>query len=281
MPSGSHGGGSGGSHGGFSGGGFSRGGSSFGSSRGQSFRPRGPRTVIFFGRPVILTSARQILLSIILMFGFFVVLATFAFGTSISSAKDHLKMIEEEQRYYLQMVADAELDPSLQTVGKVKAVYYQDDYDKYYIEYYLYDETGRSYEGYSFSVYNLTNAPKKGSEILLAVDDADIDSTTDSVPMDYKNFTLEDDGEYMLYKSRLKYYTTGTVVLIIVIVALIGGCILVVATAKRKKEEQEEAEKKEQTKKAEEAQRKKFCQYCGNRVNETDRNCPQCGARLL
>ena len=276
MPSGSHGGGGGGSHGGFSGGGFSRGGS-YSGSRGHGFRPRGPRTIIFFGRPRILTSARQFVLSLILMLGVFVVLGLFAFGSSISTTKDHMKMIEEEQRFYLQMIADAEANTDLQTIGKVKAVYFQDDYDKYYIEYYLYDEIGRSYEGYTFSVYTLENAPKKGTEILLAVDDVNIDSTTDSIPMDYKNFTLKDDGEYMFYKSRLQYYTIAIVVSIFLVLVLVGGYILVIATAKRK-EEDAKREKQEQEEKEE---RKKYCQYCGSKLDETDKNCPQCGARIL
>jgi len=130
-------------------------------------------------------------------------------------------------------------------------------------------------------VYTLQNVPKKGSEILLAVDDSDIDSTTDSIPMDYKNFTLEDDGEYLAYKSRLNYYKISMVVSIIIVVALVGGYILVIATAKRKEEEKKEQEKQEQEEKEQAEERKKFCQYCGNRVNSNDRNCPQCGAKLL
>ena len=133
MPSGSHGGGGGGSHGGFSGGG----GGSFRFSNGGSFRHRvrGPRTVIFFGRPVILTSARQMVLSFVSFFIVIAAMCTLAFWSSRSAAKDNIAMIEEEQRYYLQMVADAEADTSLQVEAEVTGVFYKTDYGKYYITY--------------------------------------------------------------------------------------------------------------------------------------------------
>ena len=281
MPSGSHG-GSSGSHGGFRGGG----GSSFG---GGGFRrsgssghvtPRGPRHIRWFGgRTIIISTGRQNLLSFIAFFVVCCIMCAVAGFSSASTTKSDLVMIEEEQRYYLSMVSDAEADPDLQTTGKVTGVFYKQEYEKYYITYEFYSGSA-TYSGYTFSIYTLESAPKKGTEILLAIDDEVIDSSTDSVPMDYKNYTLEDDGEYMMLKERLSYNRAIGFGGIAGVILLVGGAVLVVATAKKKEaEEKAETEKKEEEKQQEE-ERKKYCQYCGSKVNPEDVTCGQCGASL-
>ena len=151
--------------------------------------------------------------------------------------------------------------------------------DKYYITYTFYSNE-RTYSGYSFSIYTMDTAPKKGTEILLAIDDETIDSSTDSIPMDYKNYTLEDDGEYMMLKEQLSYNRAMGIGGVVVAILLVGGSLLVISTAKKKEEEKAEEEKKVEQEKKQEEERKKYCQYCGTKVNPEDKICEQCGARL-
>lgn len=282
MPSGSHG-GSAGSHGGFSGGG-SRG-SSFGRSSGSrnqgSFRPRGPRPFRFGGRVYILSTGRQSVLSIILIIGILLLGSIFMQFSALSDYNEHLKMIEEENRYYIAMVQNAAVNTEYMVKGEVEDQFYKSEYGKYYITYTFKADSGANVEGYTFSIYGLNNIPAKGSEIWIAVNDKTTDSDTDSVPMDYVNFTLEDDGEYQLFKKQRNSTITKMVILGVVVVALVGGYILVIVTAKKKQEEKEEAEKAEAKAKEEAEEKKRFCEYCGARVEPADNVCPQCGARLL
>ena len=279
MPSGSHGGRSGGSHGGFSGGGGSRSFGGFRSSSSHHHRPRGPRYVRWFGgRTVIISTGRQSVLSIIAFFMIMCLLAMFPAWSSVSEIKSDIKMIKEEQAYYLDMIENAENDPSYQVMGEVTGVFYKQEYERYYITYEFGDE---DFEGYTFSIYTRENCPSNGSSILLAVDEKNIDDTTDSIPMDYKNFTLEDDGEYNLYVKNLKNVRTVAIVATLIFVGLIALIVVVVSTAKKKEEEKEQQEKEENEKKQIEEEKKKFCQYCGAKVDPNEPVCGQCGAKTL
>lgn len=280
MPSGSHG-GSAGSHGGFSGGGGSRGGSSFGGGSYHRSRPRGPRN-FRFGRSVfVVSTGRQSILSIIIFVGVLVLGYLFTSVSIFSGHKEHLNMIEEENRYYLNMVATAKNDSDYVVTGEVTNQFYKTEYERYYITYSFVADDGSTVEGYTFSIYTLETVPKKGSEIELAVDDKTTDSDTDSIPMDYANFTLEDDGEYLKVKKDKAKSVRGIVIGVVVIVCLVGGYILVIVTSKKKQEEKEAEQKAEQKAKEEAEEKKRFCEYCGARVEPSDNVCPQCGARLL
>lgn len=287
MPSGSHGGGGGGSHGGFSGGGgshggFSSSGESFGFRNGGVFRPRGPRTVIFFGGPRIMTSARQMLSSILIGLVAMMFLFLCVVGVQLSECNKQIEMIKEEQQYYFKMIKDAENNPDeLQINGEVTSIYYKTEYNKYYYEYRFYDNKGNKYDGYTFSVYTLDNVPSKGDIVKLAIDDKKIDDNTDSIPMDYINFSLEDDGEYVAIKAEKKTHTTVLIVTCVLVVGALVGIFLVYATAKRKKEEEIESEKRLEQEKQETENKKKYCQYCGTKLKPDDRNCPHCGAKIL
>lgn len=284
MPAGSHGGGSG-SHGGFRGS-FSHSssrssgsGSSGSGSRGSiNLIPRGPRYISFWGTTLVLNNLRQVLLMIIGFIGACALLAIFAGSSLIGEATSDINMIKQEQKYYLVMIHDAEVDEALQVDGKVKDNFYK--HNKYYITFTFENEAGEEFEGYSFCVYELENIPKKGSTIKLAVNDKEIDADTDAIPMDYKNMTLEDDGEYLECVKSKKNATTVVVIGAIGVAGAIVGIILVLVTAERKKQaEKQEAEQKEQAK-AEEAEKKTKCEYCGARVQPEDKVCSQCGARL-
>ena len=276
MPSGSHG-GSGGSHGGFSGGGsfggssFSRGSSSYG-RRG----PRGPRYIHFGRRTLIITTGRQSLISI---FTFFLVVAflfVLATGSALSQAKDHAKMIEEEYRYYCAMVHNAEKNEDFIVDATVKDVFYQDQYERYYMTYSFRADNGYECTGYTFSIYTLENLPMAGDEFKLAVNSTTVTSDTDSVPMDYVDTTLEDDGEYLYYKKQINKNTLLLVGIIVGMVALVGCIVAVVLTAKKKEEEKEQAKEQEEIAK----EKAKYCEYCGTKIQEGDRTCTSCGSRL-
>ena len=287
MPSGSHGGFSG-SHGGFSGGGRSSGGnrgsgSTFGRSGGSgSFIPRrrGPRHIRFGHRVYVLSTGRQSILSLILVVAIMLIGSIFLQSSAISTYDRNISMIEEEDRYYKQMVLNASVNTEYMVKGEVKDQFYKREYGKYYITYTFRTSTGGKVEGYTFSIYTIENLPAKGSDIWLAVNDRVVDSDTDSIPMDYINFTLEDDGEYLLYKQKRAESVRSAIITGVVVAALIGGSALVIFTAKKKQEEKAAAEKAEVKAKEVAEEKKRFCEYCGARVEQSNSICPQCGARL-
>ena len=276
MPSGSHGGGGGGSHGGFSGGGGGRSSGGFGSSHS---RPSGPRHIRWFGgRTVIISTGRQSALSILLVVIAFCLMTMIPAWAGVAGIKDDISMIKEEQLFYLDMVENAENNPEYQVMGKVTGVFYREDFEKYYVTY----EFGEAnYKGYTFSIYTRNDYPAKGSYIVLAVDDTFIDETTDSIPMDYKNYTLEDDGEYMHLLDNLKQARTVAIVFTSIFVALIAVSIVIVGTSKKKEKEKELLTKEEAEKQLAEQKKKQYCQYCGAKVDPKDPTCGQCGAKTL
>lgn len=281
MPSGSHGGGGGfGGHGGFTS-------SSFGSSRNSSFRssrssgghrPRGPRYFRFGHRTLIITTGRQNLISVCLFFIIAAMLLLFTFGSSISACKEERAMIEEEYAYYQNMIEYAELNENQGYIIKAKVTekQYDSELKKYRYIYSFKTSSGGTENGYTFYIYSLEELPAIGTEFDLAVDSVPVTSNTDSIPVDYKFTTLEDDSAYVVLNNMIKKNTLIVVGIVAVIVLGIGGIVAIILTAKRKEEEKKEEEKQKEI----EEEKKKFCQYCGTKIKETDSTCPNCGSRL-
>lgn len=141
--------------------------------------------------------------------------------------------------------------------------------------------------------------------IELAIDDLSINTTvnatTDSVPMDYEDFTLEDHYEYKAAVDGMK-----TARIIGAIFLSIGGIILfvIIKTAIPKKGTKEEIDRdrdqfsnKEDSSSSYEDYRNKqrnqifeetenitgnrTCEYCGKEIRADAKVCPFCGSRFL
>ncbi len=290
MPSGSHGGG-GGSH--------SSGGSSFGGGGGIHFGGgsgrgyRGTRTFLFFGSRRRLYGFGGILsffCSILMMFGIFAILGGFIYAVDQSG---NIKKIEEDHAYYQDLI-----DLNYHTTAKVTDMFYK--FDKYYITYEIdIPSSTKNLEGYSYCVYTREEAMALMSQnteglgigiISVAVNHpvSEINLKTDSIPLDYKDMSLERDGEYVRMK---KYQRNG----IIAGCSGIGGivlaiCINLVAVKVSEKKEQKEIEEspadlnendenKTQPEPIYYPQKTKYCPYCGGKMNADDAKCPSCGSR--
>ena len=279
MPSGSHGGGGGfGGHGGFTGSSFGGGSRSSRSSGGVSHRPRGPRYFHFGHRTLIITTGRQSVISIFIFFIVMALMFMFSLVSTRSSYKEELSMIEEEYRYYQDMIvyAEANKDDGYVIKAKVKETQYSTELGKYRFIYSFKTDNGSIVNGYTFYIYDLENMPRTNQEFDLAVDSVPVTSNTDSIPVDYKNTVLEDDAAYTYLKAEIKSVTIYIVLSVVVVIGLVGAIALVVFTSKKKEEEQKEEEKQKEIIE----EKKKYCEYCGTKINEEDKICPQCGARL-
>lgn len=276
MPSGSRVSGGAGNHGGFSSSRSSGFGSSGGFGGSSSFRPRGPRYIHFGHRTLIITTGRQSAISVIAMLIVFALIAIFGFSASKTSLKEELLMVEEEYRYYQAMITRAESDDDYVWTAEVVDQKYDQQYGKYCIYYEFDTKNHVTVEGYTFYVYTLENLPRIGSEIIIAVDKSPVDSETDSIPMDYKFTTLEDDGYYTYLKKTNKNITIFVVLASIGVAGGIAGIIAIIFTSKKKEEEKQEAERQEKI----QIEKKKYCEYCGTKIKEEDKTCPNCGSRL-
>lgn len=285
MPSGSHGGGGGfGGHGGFTGSSFSSSGSRSSSSASRSFRPRGPRYFHFGHRTLIISTGRQSILSLFAFLMVFAVMMLISVGSTKSAYKEELSMIEEEYRYYQNMItyAEANKEEGYVITAKVASNQYAQDLGKYRIFYTFKTETGKNVNGYTFYVYSLEdlkNLPVN-KEFELAVDSVPVTESTDSIPVDYKYTILEDDAAYVVLKEKIKSISTYTTIGWVAVAVLLVGSVLVVFTAKKKKEEKEEADRQKEIENEIAEEKKKFCQYCGTKILEGDQTCPNCGSRL-
>lgn len=302
MPSGSRGGGGGGSHGGSrGGGGSSRSGGSGGSHGGgirlvvhtrtrSSIRIRSRR-----GGPnrYFDLEALHSIVCVIL------VLCFMLFGGMTCSAKENVEFLTEDYDYYQNMITYAELHPDDYIVdAKVTSYSFRADFDKYYINYSIpyevreyfpgmgYQEVTKYLSGYSFSVYTLEEAKELKNQgiIKVAIDTKVVTSNTDSVPMDYKDFELEDDGEYALAVRNQARHTRKLICLGVFAVAWFT--FFIIASNKLgkiyDKERIEEAKKsKSTTYNSSDAigSDTSYCQYCGTYlVKDNNIKCPACGA---
>lgn len=282
MPSGSHG-GSSGSHGGSHSGGSHSHGSSFGGG-GYHGHSRGP-TFIYFGRTryVVHTKARPALsfFTGLILFAIFLLICC---SMILSTTNTELKEINADYVHYQNMIKVAQnSEEDLIINGTVISKFYNSSVDKWYITYYFTDNVGNKYEGYTFSVYTLEQAEKivQKRTIELAIDYQPIDSQTDSIPTDYLDMPLEQDGEYVAGIRNKNITKKVMIITAIVIVVSIGVSFLVIFKNKIKvvnnqvKTAQTQMNRPSNT---EERPRRTYCDYCGAEMPEGETKCRNCGA---
>ncbi len=269
MPSGSH----SGSFGSHSSGGSSFGGTHNGGGSHSSPGRFGHGTFIFFGRSYSIRSSRTNLF-IILAFTF-LFLGIFS-ALIAASSKSSINKIETDYRYYQNMIGYAENHPTYLTNAKVSGRFFNRNANKWYITYEFDTTDGRNItvEGYTFSIYSEDEAYAFhiNDEIEIAVDSDPITTNTDSIPTDYKNISLNKDGEYVNAKRSLTLSRVGYILLFPSCIACIILSVIIEIKAKRK---QEIEEKQKQA-----FPKTKICPYCGNETSGDETKCLSCGANL-
>ena len=186
------------------------------------------------------------------------------------------------------MAINAVDNTNCQTTGTVTGIERYEDGSKYCIFYTFKTTTGSKVEGYSFYVYDYTVASqyKSSGSVILALDTTvdKINTTTDSVPLDYKDVTLDNDDEYVHYNATRNVARTATFVLIGISVAMILGTVLVPLTAKKATAEQI-AESKNGSANSTTSETQSApagtwrCSYCGVLNDNGKERCDGCGAK--
>jgi hypothetical protein len=164
--------------------------------------------------------------------------------------------------------------------------------DKYYIKYEISYGSGSKLRGESYSVYTLARAIELNHTtivVALGTPPANINSGTDSIPVDYATMSLTDDGEYnALVSKRSGGFTTAGIAGGIFGVAFVLCPLL----AFRKRTSEDAANistapntvgagvngAKAGTTAAGAGSNTTYCPYCGTPLDINERKCPNCGA---
>lgn len=281
MPSGSHSSG-GGSH---FGGGFSGGGSHFGgSSSGGRTIIAGPRIYYFGGRSYRFSSKRQSTFSLLIFLLMFMIILSIVGGIMMNSASNEMEVIRADYNRYQTMIEYAEANPEYVVEGRITGIYLDIGYTKYYYTYQIETQYGSMLNGHTYYIYTMEDLRELnlsvGSTVMVAVDSYPVTLSTDSIPIEYKNFALEDDEEYTM---RLSTHRNGKIMLSVC--ASVAGVALIVAIVvffTAKKEEKSAtataSENQPTTSTNTTMQNQNRCPYCGTRLSNTATKCPNCGA---
>ncbi len=220
----------------------------------------------------------------------------------------HMQLVKDDRDFYLNLIETAEAQDRVVT-GEITGIKYNGSYGKWYITYKFTTKSGHKISGgYTYCIYEdriqpLNDNTKLNPErdpyyIQIAYDSES--SMADSMPITYKNYKLEDDGEYSTYKAM---YIRNIVSGILCIILFVGLDVLfvwlLISGYKKYKEKLASAEKATATaststtsnlsslpkklatvaNQPETPKKTKIvCKYCGSRYNVTHDKCPYCSA---
>lgn len=165
--------------------------------------------------------------------------------------------------------------------GKVKE-YEQGGENKWLFTYTFVTDDEEICEGYSYAVYNyteLTSKYYKNKSFDLVAEQGKITSSTETVPADFSQKTLTDDGDYISSKNSIGFlWITVFVVGAVAILCLTMGIFRVVHTSKQKEIGQSTQTVVDKTTTKEEQEELRVCEYCGSYIPPKSTSCPNCGA---
>ena len=115
---------------------------------------------------------------------------------------------------------------------------------------------------------------------MVAVDNYPVTLETDSIPMDFKNFTIDDDEEYQMALTSIR---NGKIMLAVGVsvssVTLLVAIIVFFTTKKVEKANSNiPSSSNGEDVVINTKQEKNVCAYCGTRLSPNSSNCPNCGA---
>lgn len=193
---------------------------------------------------------------------------------TIASSKSTVEEIADSYAHYQEVIKYAEVHTEYQKTGEIIGIYYDNTYGKYCIKYKVEVDViahlTREITEYTFYIYDKDeiNNYKVGDEILIACNAED---TADTINMDYKNSTLEDDGEYSYYLKKSKSNKS-----IIICVSIIGGLLIIVVIVKLVKKQKKDS--KFDTEAFNKVMKDPYCEYCGSKLPQGVFKCTNCGA---
>ena len=285
MPSGSHS-TSGGSH--FNGGGSGRSSgssshssSNYSSSSNSSSHDYSPSHYygnyggVYYAHTLTSEQKRRIGLSMlytVLLLTFTILLVVF----SVFLGK-HSQMVakcEIDYAYYQAMCEKAYNNPEYQTTARIYDMFYNSLAKKYYVVY----KINNKYNGETFAIYTLEEANSLlNTNIPLAINCPfdELNSETDSVPMDYYKMNPTKNGEY---KAVLASRNKDIVLVILFALCIAGSITMIVFIEKKLKKSKSKVLASVSTSAESEVEKNWSCEFCGTLIPNTTNKCSSCGA---
>lgn len=281
MPSGSHSGGGGSHFGGGGGGGSHFSGSSGSHGSGMSSRPLHWH---FGGRHYYVPSTKTGRLSGIVVLCVFIGFFIMAMIAGLTSVVGDINTIIADRNYYLAMIEYAEENPEYQKEATITDIIYNSNCQKYYITYsipYTYYD-GSIFEselaGYTYSIYSRNDISNlsRGDKVMIACNTSVVTEYTDSITMDYKDYPLSADGEYINAQESEAIFI---VLICIFSSVIVGNIVYAIIYIKKNVYACATPQTAEEL---EEYERKRFhkCSYCGSVLTAGKLKCPNCGASV-
>lgn len=204
-------------------------------------------------------------------------------GISVSTTIKQINFIKQDYNNYQVMIENAMNNPALTRTAVVTEKYIGNG-GKWYIryEYDLDNSKQRAYDE-SFAHYTkeeLSNYKVGQTEIVIVTESSYVDEYTITIPMDYYNSGVENDGEYIeLIKKRNTFIMFDTITFVVAGLVMFLG---IKTYIKYKNKETEEVEQTTQNSSTQTNTTKTHtkCPYCGARVSSDKGTCTQCGAGL-
>lgn len=203
----------------------------------------------------------------------------------LSSTVSAMDTIIADRNYYLEMIEYAEENPEYQKEAKITNVVYNLSCKKYYIKYIIpYTEVingsvfNHSLWGYTYSIYSkedITNF-SRGDKIMVACNSSVVTGYTDSITMDYKDYPLSADGEYL---NEQKSKKTFTVLICVFSGIMVGGVVLMIIFIKKNTYAFETPQTAKNLELYEKNKYRK-CSYCGSSLTAGKIKCHNCGASV-
>lgn len=240
---------------------------------------RSPRIYVFNGRKYTYSTGTNNRIRTINILIIIALIMTAIFVSSHFANDNDLKTIERDRAHYLSMIEIAESTPGLIQTATVTGYDTIGAGGKYFIYYTVYNDFNHAiYEGESYSVYTLDEVQSLlHNEIEVAFESQLITRNTDSIPVDYKDKALEDDGEYINAGENKRTFMW----LSIVAGVTCGALIIVNIIIKVEDREYVEDTSSGPSNASVSAQNKpkiNKCEYCGTILGVNETSCPNCGA---
>ena len=208
------------------------------------------------------------------------IIALFAAIIAKVSFVMRVQEIKSDYTYYQHMCDWASQHPNWKGTAIVTGK--EQKYNKWFIKYKIVDPvTSFSIDGYSFAIYNDEQIQQIqiNDEIEVAMNSFDLSIDTDSVPMDYYQIPITQDGEYLHYS---KINSSLTVILIVVAIVTVGiGITNGILTNKYLKNMRVASLDSGYTPVSENNNLQVvYCDYCHSKLPPNSTKCEHCGASI-
>lgn len=225
----------------------------------------------------------------------FVVMIAVCLGcrSSVVGYQQKINVIKADHSEYIKMIERAEKNPEYQTTAYVTGRRLGKG-DKWFVDYEIrFTANGKNevLNGYTYPIYSFDEIDEftVGDEIIVALNckNTEINGSTDSVNMDYKNYGYKADGEYIYYRGNIRNLNIIIAVIAVALSSIIVICIVcAIVSAKRKKNQETVSEVNSNpttttstSSNSTSANSTNICPYCGSKIPEGSSKCPGCGAR--